>query len=237
MRRQIEIASHLRDRIQNFTSGDISIDEFQSSCRDETQSLAFAMQENFQAEFLLKAISSGIISATAEYTMPSWTKPMMAGFSSDLFDMAKNIKVVFDLEKAIKKAVKETDVSMNLTSRKSPDACNSGSQGNSDIDGLLLHLAVPRMLKLVWNFNANDISRTLREACKRVIDDSAANHDLRMKRAKALNVLGREFYAAIRTRHDIYGKDEGKGAFPNEETIQENVKMALMEAVVSGNFE
>jgi hypothetical protein len=215
----------------------MTIDEFQSSCRVETQSLAFAMEETLQAEFLLKAISSGIISATADYTMPSWAKSMMAGVSNTLFDAARNIKVVYDLEKAIRKAVKKADDSTNVTatsSSESDDDCNSG---NSDIDGLLLHLAVPKTLKLVWNFNANDISRTLREACTRVIDDSAGDNYLRVKRAKALNILGHEFYAAIRSRQDLYGKGEGRGAFPNEEEIQENVKMALMEAIVSESFE
>lgn len=220
------------------------MEEFQLSCRVETQSLAFAMEENLQAEFLLKAISSGILSATAEYTMPTWAKPMMVGFSNSLFDMAKDIKVVYDLEKAIKKAVKATDTSSQDDAPKNFSQfhgdCNSGSQGNNneDIDGLLLQLAVPQMLKLVWNFNANDISRTLREACKRVIDDSAGDNNLRTKRAKALNILGREFYSAIGTRKEMYGDGgRGQGVFPSVEEIQEHVKTALLEAVVSDNFE
>lgn len=218
----------------NYTSGNIDVDEFQDSCRAEAQSLALAMQGNVPAELLLKAISSGIVAATAEYTVPSWAKPLMAVFSHSLFDRAKNVKVVYDLEKAIKKAVRETDISTTVHDNGSTGGCNSSSQGTGDIDGLLLQLANSRMLELVWKFNANDITRTLREACKRVVDDSASDHELRIKRARALNILGREFYAAIKTRQSVHGK--ATGTFPRREEIQEHVKQALLEAVVSESF-
>lgn len=230
-RRQIEIASHLRRRILSFTNGDITLEEFQFSCRTEAQSLALAMVDNIQAEFLLKSIANGIVSVTAEYTIPRWAIPFMSVFTNDLFNIAKNMKVVHDLEREIRKAVEAMDVSTNFHETNFSAGCNPPTQESSDVDGLLLHLAVPRMLQLVWKFNAHDITHTLREACKRVLDDSAGDQVLRMTRAKALNVLGREFYAAIRIRQDVYGKKSGM--FPNQDEIQETVKMALMESIVS----
>ena len=210
------------------------MDDFQASCRAEAQSLALAIEGDLPAEILLRSMSSGIVSVTAEYNVPSWAKPLMAVFFNSLFDIAKNIKVVYDLEKAIKKAVRETDISTTVHGNASSNGCNSGNHGTSDIDGLLLQLANPKMLRLVWRFNANDITRTLREACKRVLDDSAGDRDLKTKRAKALDILGREFYAAIKIRDEMTGKPTR--TFPNREEIQERVKQALMEAVVSEGF-
>ncbi len=192
------------------------------------------MEENIQAEFLLKSISRGMVSATAEYVVPFWAVPFMTVFANNLFNVAKTRKVVYDLEREIRRAIKANDVSTVVYERNFSGGCNTGSQGSNEIDGLLLHLAVPRMLKLVWKFNANDISRTLAEACTRVLNDSAGDRDLRKKRAIALNILGREFYAAITTRQNIYGRN--RGMFPNPDQIQAIVKMALMEAVVNENI-
>lgn len=235
IRRQIEIASHLRDRVERFTTGDLSTEEFQSSCRTEAQSLALAMEGNLQAEFLLKAISSGLVSATTEYLVPAWAKPLLMGWVYGAFDATQNMKVVYALEKTIKQAVKATDVSSKDEESQKDDSedCNQG-HADAEVDALLLKLSVPKTLKLLWKFNANDITRTLKEACKRVLDDAADNQEMRLLRAKALNTLGWEFYAAVKIRRKTYGK--GKEDYPDAETIQENVKTALLESVINEDF-
>ena len=228
LRRQIGIASHLRHRIQNYTDGTMSQEEFEASCRAETESLALAMEESVQAEYLLKSISSGMLGAVSDTT---WTKSF-AVFSNP-FDMAKNFKIVYDLEKEIKTAISCADINMQPENAESPEDCNSS--GNEDIDGLLMYLAVPKLLKLLWKFNVNDITITVREACKRVIDDSASDNELRMNRVKALTILGREFETAIRTREEIYRDD--KWVFPDSDTIQKSVRKALIKSVVSESLE
>lgn len=227
VKRQIKIAAHLRKRIQNYTDGIMSEEDFEASCRTETESLAIAMEESMQAENLLKAISSGMIRASAEYT---WTKTL-AGFSN-AYDTAKNIKVVFDLEREIRRAAMDSSSSSEPAEAELMD-CNTS--GNGDLDGILLHLAVPKMLKLVWRFNVNDVTTTVQEASKRVIDDCGNDNDLRLKRANGLNILGRAFAASVKTRQEVYREDDW--SFPDSKTIQENVKQALIESVVSDIFE
>jgi curved DNA-binding protein CbpA len=224
LRRQIEIASHLRYRIQNYTDGTMSQEEFEFSCRAETESLAIALEDSVQAEYLLKSISSGMMGAVAEY---SWTKSLAA--LSNTYDTAKNIKVVYDLEREIKLAVRGANITMQQDNAQSAEDCSA--PGHGDIDSLLMHLAVPKLLKLVWKFNVNDITTTVREASKRVIDDSASDNELRSKRAMALNILGREFASAIRTRQEIHRKDGW--VFPDSDTIHRNVRNALIESVVT----
>jgi len=227
LRRQIEIAYHLRNRIQNFTDGVLDEEDFTASCRAETVSLAFAMEDSVQAGHLLKAISSGILGALYDNI---WTKPF--ALVSTSLDKAKSLKNVYDLENQIRLAIRDSNITMNPENPQSRDECNI--QGNDDMDNLLTRLSVPKMLKLIWKFNMNDITMTVREACKRVIDDSASNSELRMKRAQALNILGREFASAIKSREEVYRGD--KWVFPDSESIQKSVRKALIEAIVTENF-
>lgn len=193
------------------------------------------MEGNLQAEFLLEAISSGLVSATTEYLVPAWTQPLLMGWVYGAFDATQNMQVVYALEKTIKQAVKAADVSSKDEESPKDDAedCNQG-HADAEVDALLLKLSVPKTLRLLWKFNANDITRTLKEACKRVLDDAADNQEMRLLRAKALNTLGWEFYAAVKIRRKAYGK--GNRDYPDAETIQENVKTALLESVINESF-
>ena len=96
--RQVLIASHLRERIELYTTGEMSREEFQTSCRLEAQSLAMAMEGKLQAIVLLKAISSGLVFATSHIMLPAWSKPFM-GWAYKSLDITRNENVVYDLEK------------------------------------------------------------------------------------------------------------------------------------------
>lgn len=105
---------------------------------------------------------------------------------------------------------------------------------DADMDSLLHKLSNPKILRLVWKFNTNDIARTLQEASRRVIDDSADDSELRLKRAQALNMLGQEFHAAVGKRQKTRDKIEDQ--YPDVDTILENVKNALLESVINGGM-
>ena len=129
------------------------------------------------------------------------------------------------------------------------------------MDGLLQQLSNPRLLKLAWKFNVQDIAQTLRTATQRVLDDAGGNAVLRERRAQALNLLGHAFYkgSCVRGAHqqprnqntapNAPGESEAKGRegetfastnshyretieFPDVQTIQEAVRIALLESVV-----
>jgi curved DNA-binding protein CbpA len=230
-RRQVEIASHLRERIEAYTMGLQTLEEFQLSCRTEAESLALAIEGKLQSDFMLKAISSGLLLATTSYLVPAWRKPLL-GWVYGAVDMTQNWQVVHDLEKAIRQAVQdiEAETSQDTDQDTDSDDCDK-KKHSADVDMLLEKLSVPKMLKLVWKFNANDISRTLREASRRVLDDCREDKELRQLRAKALNTLGREFHAAVEARRVVHNEEH-----PDQETIQENVKTALLESIVKDAF-
>jgi curved DNA-binding protein CbpA len=230
IRRQVAIASHLRERIEAYTTGEMSSEEFQLSCRTEAQSLAMAMEGKLKAELLLKAISSGLVSATFRILLPAWYKPFL-GLAYKAFDITQNDHVVHDLEKAIRKAVREMgDPSESGPANDDPLECDQGHH-DAGFDALLQKLSNPKMLRLVWKFNANDIARTLRDASRRVMDDCADDYEMRLKRAQALNMLGQEFHAAVHSQRRT--RDKSKDDYPDGETILENVKTALMESVIN----
>lgn len=55
--------------------------------------------------------------------------------------------------------------------------------------------SLPAILELAWAINVRDISRTLKHVCKKLFVDAGVPMDVRMKRAEAVKILGREFYA------------------------------------------
>jgi hypothetical protein len=52
---------------------------------------------------------------------------------------------------------------------------------------------LPEMLELAWSFILMDISSTLNGVCRRLFADAGADSSTRKKRAKAIQILGKEF--------------------------------------------
>jgi hypothetical protein len=68
--------------------------------------------------------------------------------------------------------------------------------------------SLPAFLELVWAINTQDITRTLREVCKKVFHDGAETLPLeyRLKRAEGVRLLGREFYSLGKAASRTAGK-------------------------------
>jgi curved DNA-binding protein CbpA len=56
--------------------------------------------------------------------------------------------------------------------------------------------SLPAIMRLAWAFNVQDITRTLRNVCRKLFHDGADTLSLedRLKRAEGVRILGREFY-------------------------------------------
>ena len=253
LRRQVNIATHLRERIDDYTFGRISKEDFRTSCRTEAQALAMAMESELQVRFLLESIASGLISATVRSLLPAWSKPLL-GWAYKALDITRDhSKIHLDLEKAIQQALrdilaedaKENEAAFIVNQYQQEheeddplecgqDKKQKAQQSNADVDVLLKKLSNPRLLKLAYQFNANDITRTLRESSKRVLDDAAENQELRSLRAQALNTMGHEFHAAaILYQKHRKGKRKADDGYPDLETIQKTVQSALAESVIN----
>lgn len=232
IQRPVEIATHLRERISIFVNGEISLFEFHSSCRREAFSLWRAMNGNEAAGYLLNAIASGLVSATYSYSnVPTWARSMYnwafdAFDTSSIFDTTQNLHTMASLEKEVKKAIMEVDI--DEVKGQAAEECGKKKNG-ADLDALLKKLSVPKLLKLLWRFNVYDVTRTVKEAAKRVLDDCGENYTLRLEKATALNILGREFHDAV-----AFLSNDGK-EFDVQE-IESDVKAALLESITSDEF-
>jgi curved DNA-binding protein CbpA len=54
---------------------------------------------------------------------------------------------------------------------------------------------LPAILELAWAINVKDITKTLKEVCQKLFHDSSVDRDVRLRRAEAVRLLGREFFA------------------------------------------
>jgi curved DNA-binding protein CbpA len=221
-RRQVDVAIHLRGRIDAYNSGKITLLEFQDSCRAEARSLLLAMEGRREGEKLLRAIGDGLVAATKPYVNPKWTDHL-TGWVSGTKASSKQTSVTRKIERVIRSVVLETDTGSE-SHEESPNTseCDKDKK-EANVDALLQKLATPNMMRLVWEFNFQDISRTVREAARRVLDDGEKETELCLLKARALYTLGKEFRSAV---SGTQAQD-----YPETETMQEKLKAALMDSV------
>lgn len=231
VQRQVDVAIHLRDRTDCFVMGACTIDEFRQSCKAESQSLALAMKGKPERDFLLRSIGSGLVLETKQYLEPAWKKSLH-GWFTDAIHSTRSMKTTQDLGDAIRRAVAEANAERAKRGEIADEMseCQNDESGTIDVDALLENLSVPSVLRLVWEFNILDVSRTVREATKKVLDDCADDKDMRLIKARALNVLGKEFLSVIKTKGEWFWSTPLE-AYSDTLAIQESVKAALLDSV------
>ena len=237
-RRQVAIASHLRDRVARFASGEMTVEDFKISCRTEVQSLVLALRGTSEGGMLLKAIGSGLIAETRQYLEPSWKKHLTGVWASHAVDTTRSAHASKALRTAVQQVILDTKIEDTFTHQSHSDSskCNEDRSGPEVlVDALILKLSIPRILRLVWKFNGQDISTTLREASKRVLDDCAGDTEARMLKVRALHMLGREFRSAS-NHHIAKGKTAKDQDYPDAQTILDNVKAALLDSIVKDDY-
>merc|ERR1712045_144581 len=84
--------------------------------------------------------------------------------------------------------------------------------------------SLPAILELAWAINNRDVSRTLKNACKKLFADAGVDMDQRLKRAKAIKVLGEEFLAVGK----LIGKNKKDDTQVTKEDIKARAEVAVM---------
>ena len=86
--------------------------------------------------------------------------------------------------------------------KATPDAANDDTEDGDALDEAQAKIAaqkleetMPAILELAWAINNRDISRTLKRATKKLFSDATVPMPERIRRAEAVLLLGREFYA------------------------------------------
>lgn len=209
-RRIVECAMHLRTRIETFVDGSIDVDEFICTCQEEAAiitkgtfgdvfatAIGFALEME-GAEFVGSQTSFlGIESQAAKWKKKSqaWSNQMKI-ISSGLGAARAGAKAYTEFEQAQKKQQKEHD-SLELNSkRNSPDG-NGMDEATVEKITQQFEESLPKFLELAWAINVQDITQTLNKVCFKLFRDHAESLSLemRLRRAEAVRILGREFYA------------------------------------------
>jgi hypothetical protein len=84
---------------------------------------------------------------------------------------------------------------------------------------------LPAILELVWAINVRDITKTLKHVCRKLFQDAGVTEDIRWKRAEAIRILGREFYAIGKASETTKTLNDSSG---DKEEIKLRAEIAAM---------
>ncbi len=185
-KRPVQVASHIRERIEKFVDGNMSLDDYKKSCDDEAEAIA---STGFGEAFLLyigKILTqeSSIFLHKSLFRWPLWIYSSSTKKSRQWQQNFSDLKLLQDFYKSV--------ASKDGTEPNGEDIITEDSFNISgdDIENLL-----PKLLDLAWAYNARDISNLLEEVCSKLLYDTGggSSRSVRVQRAKALRILGQSF--------------------------------------------
>eukprot|EP00804_Cyclotella_cryptica_P020564 CCRYP_003407-RA/>CCRYP_003407-RA protein AED:0.20 eAED:0.20 QI:141/1/1/1/0.5/0.33/3/2533/626 len=114
----------------------------------------------------------------------------------------KAMKEMETVQKAIEEKKREAIKSTGGATEKSSNDTESNNfdEEQAKMAQEKLEETIPALLELAWAINIRDISRTLRNACKKLFTDAEVPITTRVQRADAVRIIGSEFYAVGKMR-------------------------------------
>mmetsp|Transcript_32584 Transcript_32584/g.59917 ORF Transcript_32584/g.59917 Transcript_32584/m.59917 type:complete len:542 (-) Transcript_32584:423-2048(-) len=192
-KREVDIAVHLRDRVEMYVDEAITAPAFADSCRSEAEKIA----KGAFGETYLMSIGSAMELEASQFL--GYRKSVLGwrGNLSFIKKKMRSIQQAGSTARALLGAAKSSFDAMKLVSDEdSGKKAEDGSQ-KVDIEDLKKYggHALPSILDFAWRMNERDISYTIREACRRLFSDASASSNERIRRADAVLTLGHEFFS------------------------------------------
>eukprot|EP00529_Nitzschia_sp_RCC80_P000834 CAMPEP_0113501786 /NCGR_PEP_ID=MMETSP0014_2-20120614/33161_1 /TAXON_ID=2857 /ORGANISM="Nitzschia sp." /LENGTH=547 /DNA_ID=CAMNT_0000396439 /DNA_START=58 /DNA_END=1701 /DNA_ORIENTATION=+ /assembly_acc=CAM_ASM_000159 len=201
-KRQVQCAKNLRDRVKVFEDIDPEKDtsqvaEFIAGCRQEASQIAAGAQ----GDLYLKTIGFSLEVNAEEYLgdeqsflglggFAARVKKGTSGFGSSMGLLGAGLKAATAGVRAMQEAEKmQKDIEERggiEGGQINEEELAKQMQGSID-DSL------PAFLEFAWAANKRDIQSTLKEVCRRLFDDASVPKEIRIRRAGAVRLLGREF--------------------------------------------
>mmetsp|Transcript_93026 Transcript_93026/g.268701 ORF Transcript_93026/g.268701 Transcript_93026/m.268701 type:complete len:661 (+) Transcript_93026:105-2087(+) len=205
-KRQVNCAVNLRKRIQPFVESEEGMDESE-----------FVVVVQAEAAKICQT-SFGHVFCTAIGKTLELEAIEFLGFSKNVFgnwdahsaslqkqaaSFSNNIKVINAGIAAVRagsqamKEVENVQKQMNEQAQKSENGGTNAESPEVNAKETMEKLedTLPAILELAWAFNVRDINRTLRKVCHKLFYDASVDREVRWKRAEAVRILGREFFA------------------------------------------
>ena len=201
-KREVDIALFLRERTAEFVDGSLDESEFIATCQAEAakitkgtfgdvfcRAIGYALE--VEADVFLGTHKSflGVEGQAAKfkkrgYSFNNQMKLLGAGISS---------------ARAASQAYREVDKLQKEAQAKNLEG--EGTANMLDEDDIKkasdkIEASLPVFLEFAWAINVQDITRTLKHVCRKLFHDAAelVPLDIRLKRAEAIKILGREFF-------------------------------------------
>lgn len=202
-KRETECALFLRERTAPYVDGSQDETEFTVLCQEE----AAKISKNTFGDVYLTAIGF-VLENEADVFMgshKSWIDGQAARFKNRTYNWNNQMKLLgagFSAARAGSQAYHEVSaMQKEAQSRAATTGSLEEVQAPFDAEAMKkaterIESSLPVFLELAWAINTQDITRTLKQVCRRLFHDAAELLPLetRIKRATAVKILGREFY-------------------------------------------
>lgn len=196
-KREVKIAQFLRDRIATYTPD--TVGEYTESCREE----AIKIVAGAFGGLYCVTIGFSLQIAAEEYLGFETTFLGMGGHFArsrkNASGFANNMKLLgagIRAASAGSKAMREAQELERAAEEQGDDAALQEAQ--EKIMAETLDESLPTFLEFAWAINKRDIQSTLKNACQKLFDDASVPKEMRMQRAQAVQILGREFQSVGR---------------------------------------
>lgn len=187
-KRQVKCAMNLRKRVQHYEKDP---EAFVLSCQEEADSIA----KGAYGELYCLTIGFAMQVAAEEYLgfensflglggHMARTKRNAKAFGTNMSILGAGLKAV----SAGSKTMAEAENLQRMAEANEGEAIDMQAGMEEALDDSL-----PAFLELVWAINRSDIQSTLKVVCKKLFDDASVPKELRLKRAEAVRIMGREF--------------------------------------------
>ena len=204
-KREVKCAINLRDRILPYVQGEQDEPEFVSLAQAEAAEIS---KSSFGHVFC-KTIGTALELEATEFLGFSQSAFSVDAHAASLRRRARDLSSNFRVVGAGLSAIRAGSKAMRQVEsvQQQVKAAREGKQvgGENNVNPLdskqaketmeQLEDTLPAFLELAWAINVRDISRTLKHVCFKLLHDAGVDRDIRIKRARALQLLGREFYA------------------------------------------
>ena len=189
-KRQLEIAQNLVSRIERFVDGAQSASEFKEQCFLEAGDIG---QTAFGTRFLASIGTAFKLEAGQylSYHISILTLPI------GLFNSANRWKN--KIRNRIRTLCKTVTV-IQSTLQQTETTEDSASSRRLLVTLEDIHELLPVILEMAWAYNELDIAHTVHGACWRIFLDSDVTSHERLRRAEAIQIMGKEF---VRLSHSV----------------------------------
>lgn len=234
-KRQVNCAINLRKRIEPYVAasddGD-SDEQFVLMCQAEAASICQSAFGHVFCSTIGRALELEGVEFLGYANNPligNWDAHT-AAFEKRTTSFSNNYRVLnagISAVRAGSKAMKHVETMQKQAQAQSPLAGGPTPMDTTQAKETMKQLedTLPAILELAWAINVRDITKTLKAVCHKLFHDAGVSSEVRKRRAEAVRILGREFYAMGKVSETV--KDVGSTG-EDAEDIKLRAEIAAM---------